>query len=326
METIDAREMMKGLTANQLRFIVKAKSPIVFGVQPGTALRGALYNTLVKMFCDPNAPEEISPQHPVKWLLDRWEMNSDRGENIPRPITVEPPRHSHFFKPGETFTFGFTLIGQAQDMLPYVARAAGEMGKYGIGKPNAEQQRGIFTLESIAERCPLLDTQRRLMEGGVVKKPRLPVTAARVEDSATQLPQDRITLRFHTPTRLIANASLIREFDSVAFIKRIIERCQMMITYYAEAETHPDKETWYQLHKHLSAKAEALTVVHNTLQWVEAKSGSRRTNRWTPISGFTGDVTLVGDLTPFLPWFLWGSVLHIGKNAVKGNGWFDLIP
>lgn len=325
METINAQEVMKGLTANQLRFTVRAKDPLAFGVQPGTALRGALYSTLIQLFCDPDAPEEMSPNHPVKWLLDREEITNERGENLPRPITVEPPRHRNFFKPGETLVFGFTLIGDARDMLPYVVRAVSEMGKHGVGKPNEHQKRGRFTLESIAERCPLLDTQRRLMEGNVVKKPRLAVTAARVEDSVEQLPQNRITLRFHTPTRMIANASLIREFDMVAFIKRIIERCQMLVTYYAPPETHPEHDTWYQLHKHLSAKASEIEIVHNTLEWVEAQSGSRRKNRWTPISGFIGDVTINGDLTPLLPWILWGSVLHIGKSTVKGNGWFDVI-
>jgi hypothetical protein len=38
------------------------------------------------------------------------------------------------------------------------------------------------------------------------------------------------------------------------------------------------------------------------------------------MGGFVGQVTFEGEIEPFLPWLVWGEVVHVGKDAVKGNG------
>jgi hypothetical protein len=30
------------------------------------------------------------------------------------------------------------------------------------------------------------------------------------------------------------------------------------------------------------------------------------------------------DWTPFLSWLVWGEIVHVGKDAVKGNGWYEI--
>ena len=45
----------------------------------------------------------------------------------------------------------------------------------------------------------------------------------------------------------------------------------------------------------------------------------------TEISGLIGRVRWEGEVAPLLPWLLWGSVLHVGKNAVKGSGYYRVI-
>jgi len=27
---------------------------------------------------------------------------------------------------------------------------------------------------------------------------------------------------------------------------------------------------------------------------------------------------------PLLPWLVWGQFTHVGKNAVKGDGWYEI--
>lgn len=318
---MNAIQMMHGLTANQLRFVVRAEDTLAFGTQPGSALRGALYSTLIDLFCDPNMPDALSATHPIHWLLAREDFAGERGENVPRPITAEPPKGRNQFERGDTLVFGLTLIGGARDMLPYIVRAVAEMGKRGIGKG-----RGCYTLLSIKERCPLLDTERRLMQDNTVQTPRLAVTPARVADSVDSLRPDQMTLRFYTPTRLIADGHLVKQFDMVTFIKRIVERCQSLVTYYAESEVAVQRDAWQTLYQTLTESAASVAILRDQTRWVEAYSGSKRQNRWTPISGFVGEVTIAGDLRPLQPWILWGAVLHVGKNAVKGNGWYDVIP
>jgi hypothetical protein len=45
-----------------------------------------------------------------------------------------------------------------------------------------------------------------------------------------------------------------------------------------------------------------------------------------PMGGLVGSVTLEGELEPFLPWLVWGSLTHVGKDAAMGNGQLRLEP
>ena len=65
------------------------------------------------------------------------------------------------------------------------------------------------------------------------------------------------------------------------------------------------------------------TTVRDDTRWVELRSYSTRQRRATPIGGLMGRITLAcDDWRPFLPWLLWGQFTHVGKDAVKGNGWY----
>jgi hypothetical protein len=57
---------------------------------------------------------------------------------------------------------------------------------------------------------------------------------------------------------------------------------------------------------------------------VEAARYSRRREVTHDLSGFVGEVTFAGELAPFLPYLKLGEYLHVGKNAVFGNGWYEI--
>src|SRR5690606_21358671 len=133
---MDHEHFMQGVTIQHLRFEVQPVESIVFGEQPGTALRGALYEVLSDNFCsEPNGM--LTPDHvahcPVCWLLAAEDRDAARGQNIPRPLMIEPPPARTYHR-GEAFTFGLTIVGRARDMLPYLARAVQKMGLTGVGK------------------------------------------------------------------------------------------------------------------------------------------------------------------------------------------------
>lgn len=314
--------LMRGMTVHHLRFTVRASEAVVFDNQPGSALRGALYESLSENFCtDPrntNAPDHAH-YCPTCWLMATEDSHSSRGQDIPRPITVEPVQADHIVHAGETFRFGFSLIGRARDLLPYVVRAAEKMGRIGIGRG-----RGRFTLIDIAEYSPLFDVERVMLDGRIVKHPTLGVTPAQVQDAVSIALSDRILMEFITPLALKSKETIIGKFDTQVFTARLIERCQSLAEHYAEGAVH-DRTTWRQLHERLSVAAATTHIGYDDTRWTSAFSGSRRKSTMTAISGLVGRVRLEGDLTALLPWLLWGQSFHVGKNAVKGNGWYRII-
>lgn len=330
MEPItDARRLMNGVTVQHLRFRGQARESIFFEGEPGAALRGALYEALARNFCtetfeltgsDGTHDKDTCP---VCWLLAREAPQAGRGQNIPRPLTLQPPITSTHIRPGETLAFGVALIGKAQNMLPYIARAVQKMGEIGVGRG-----RGRFRLQAIDEVHPLLDTERMLMDGRVVRRPTLQITPSTVEDVARTLPTHAVTLEILTPMRLTEGEKLVRQITPRIFMQRLIERCQSLSEQYAEPapdQTPVTRPDWIAAQTALLEAADGLRIGYDETTWVEAFSGSRRTQRVSPISGVIGRIRWEGNVATLLPWLLWGTSLHVGKNAVKGSGYYKII-
>lgn len=315
-------ELMRGLTIQHLRFTALPEESIVFDAQAGSALRGALYQALSENFCS-EPGETLTPDHqqrcPVCWLLAAEDPAANRGRNIPRALTVEPPLGKIYHR-DQPFTFGLTLIGQAQNLFPYLARAVQKMGQIGVGKG-----RGRFRLAMISEYSPLLDAKRDLMDGTVVRRPTLQITPARIVEAAEQGQPNRITLELLTPLRLTAAGQLVKRPEPSIFMARLLERCQSIVNHYAEAENCPPREAWLQAAQIIMAAAAELQTAYDDTRWVEAWSGSRRKQAYTPISGLVGSFRWEGPVDGLRPWLLWGQSLHVGKDAIKGNGWYRVV-
>lgn len=319
---MNQEHLMRGLTVQHLLFTVRPLESIVFGEQAGSALRGAIYQALAENFCS-ERNEPVTPGHqercPVCWLLAAEDQRGGRGHDIPRPISVEPPE-GRIYHSDERFVFGFTLIGRAQNLFPYLARAVQKMGNNGVGKG-----RGRFKLEMITEYSPLLDAKRNLMNQNVVQQPTLQITPNRVWEAAAGGHPDRITIKLFTPLRLIAAARLVKNPQPAVFVQRLMERCQALSTYYAETDILPKREEWVEATFALKAQAEEFTIAYDDTTWVDVWSGSQRKGQYTPIGGLVGVFRWEGNIKPLRPWLMWGQSLHVGKDAVKGNGWYRVI-
>jgi len=311
--------LMRGMSVQHYRFTVRAVEAIVLEDPPGSAVRGALFEALSERFCsEPHQP--LTPDHalhcPVCWLLAREDVSAIRGQNLPRPLTVQPP-FPRVYGRDERLRFGISLIGRAQDLFPYLARAVQRMGEIGVGRG-----RGRFRLEMISEVNPLLDVERDLMTANHVQKPTLQVTLPRVVEVAESGQSKRITVEFLSPIRLIAQGKLVKRPEPAVFVQRLLERCQTLAEYYAETDDAPTRDEWRQAAEQLQATAAQWHIGYDDTEWHDTWSGSRRKQNMTPIGGLLGTVRWEGDVRPLRPWILWGQSLHVGKDAVKGNGWY----
>jgi len=101
---------------------------------------------------------------------------------------------------------------------------------------------------------------------------------------------------------------------------------QDMRAYYGTEEAMPERDQWIALQNTLCTAAQQTTLAFNDTQWLDIYSGSQRNNSLSPVSGLIGDVRWEGpSVTVLRPWLLWGQSLHVGKDAVKGNGWYRVL-
>ena len=310
--------LLESLEVHHLWFTGTARTPVHFGPQAGAQLRGALWKPLKASINNTALLEAFM-------LLET--PDAARGQNPARPFSIQPPLANdpgadRYYQPGETFQFGVSLFGMMVDLFPYIVQAVHRIGQTGVGYHRRDQ--GRFDLTAVTAANPLTGaTQVLLVNDRITSLPSIPVTAQQVEVYAQSRSHFEVTLHFITPTQLTGpNKTLLSspEFDHL--MSRLIERCQSVAENYTSVAT--PRDVWRKLHLDLNQQAGKVTMSVCDARWVNVRSGSRRSDTSKKISGFTGVTTFTGPLEPFLPWLVWGQSLQVGKNTVKGSGWYAI--
>ncbi|NDJ78839.1 MAG: CRISPR system precrRNA processing endoribonuclease RAMP protein Cas6 [Chloroflexi bacterium] len=315
---------MDAFSVTCLRYTVEALTPVQFGSHAGAQLRGGLYHELSAM-AHTRHEEQHDPRHlaicPVCRMMNRENPGAARGRTVPRPFGVLPPLAADPQQPpryatGEQFTFGLNLYGETDANYQLLTLAVQRLGQTGVGFG-----RGQFLLHRIEQVQSLTGTVITLLDTGTTTS-RLPesgVQPAAIRDYAENLPADHLTLRFVTPTRLIERGKLVHTPEFAPLLARLLERLEALEAEYANGER------WVERYQTLTHQAASVELHTDQTQWVELRSGSRRQNRTLPLSGFVGEATYTGDLAPFREWLAWGSLVQVGKNVVKGCGWYKIV-
>jgi hypothetical protein len=146
-----------------------------------------------------------------------------------------------------------------------------------------------------------------------------------------------INLTFKTPTRIIEQGQLLKTPHFSPLFHRLLDRLIALAqafgpemktlvapptTYFGNETTGTTPETLFDK-KPLLALADQVELVNDQTRWQELWSYSARQGKQTPIGGLVGQATYraAPDLWQhLLPCLLWGSIVHVGKNAVKGDG------
>lgn len=321
--------MTHTFTAHHLRFTVQVETTIEMGEFKGSALRGAWQSHLRTLYCAERGSTD--PLHatlcPVCYILSR---EADPRDNR-RPYAFEPPLTPQtVFQPGETLVFGITMFGKTIQFLPYIVLSVQQMGRtQGLGRPIHEgKRRGKFRLLHIEEVNPLAGTSATLFEAGdtMVQMPQSPVTAQQIAAASEALVRrlaerdNLLTLEFLTPTRIVHQERLVHRPEFVPLMARLLDRIGTLRSQFAN-----DPPVSYEEKGAVLAVAEEVELVRDETSWWDVKGLSTRLGRAQPLGGFVGRATYrARDWQTLLPWLLWGASTHVGKNAVKGEGWYRL--
>jgi hypothetical protein len=310
------------LTTHHLTFTATAQTPLELDEQAGSQLRGALVGALWERFCVNKAAERCAvcpllQVCPVAALIAPMRAEGEPGsEQRPRPYVTRPPDGGRYAA-GETLTFGLTLFGATASLFPYVVLAAQELAHTGLGRPLAANRgrRGLLQVTGITSMHPLTGATQPLYasDSPQVQMPELAVTGEDVAAFAASLPTDTITLQLQTPLRLIDGDRLVKRLTLRPLLQRLMRRLDDLSMAYGSGPLDIDFHALLDI-------TERVTVVEDCTRWVDVISYSSRQRGRTPIGGLLGEITFAGDLAPLRELLVWGSLVHVGKNAVKGDG------
>lgn len=316
------------LTTHHLAITAVATTPVALDEHSGSAIRGAIANALWGRFCTNQAAPTCAAcplvaACPVAALVAPMREDDQPGsDQRPRPYVIEPPLGgARTYAPGERFTFGLGVFGSAAALFPYLVMAARELERDGLGRklPGHGGRRGQIRIAEIAATHPLSGARQLLYTDGIpqVHAPALPVTAADVAAHAAQLPTDRLTFQFHTPLRIIEQDRLLQRFALRPLLQRLMRRLDDLASAYGDGPLRLD-------FRQLLTIAEGVHITDDQTRWVDVASVSARHQRRTPIGGLIGQATVGGDLAPLRELLVWGQLVHAGRNAVKGSGWYTV--
>jgi hypothetical protein len=332
---------MHHFTAHRLRFVGEVQTTIELNEHQGSAIRGALFNVLRRNFCLEQhftscQPCPLHASCPVSFLLATVDDAAQRGADLPRPYTIEPPLGATpYYAPGDRLEFGLTMFARALNLFPYLVVAATALQRDGIGRKveTNRWQRGTFILREIWAENPLTGQRQAVLQAKdpLVNVPDIPITHEQILDTVrgymdrgyesgvhtTSPTPTSLTLHFLTPTRLVDQGRLVPRPVFRVVMQRLFERLSALARAYSDTPLELDFHALLQ-------QAEQVHLVEDDTHWVELDSYSTRRQTHTPMGGFIGQATYIGPIAAFLPWLLWGQFTHVGKDAVKGNGWYEI--
>ena len=289
---------MEHFTAHRLRFECEVVTPLRLNEHTGSAIRGAFFHALWNQFCmnhdAPTCPAcPLVATCPVAFLVGTLDPKSDRGADVPRPYTVQPPLDGKTdYAPGETLTFGLTMYARALNLFPYVVLAVQRLENGGLGKrvpcmhgAANGGRRGQFRVRRVWAENPLTGERREVLRQGetMVQVPDVPITnqqigeeaKKRIGESANQRvgesasrqigERGRVTLELLTPLRLVDDTKLVQRIAFRPLIQRLHGRLKQLTAEYSDTPLDFDL-------RQVMAQAEAVRVVSDETRWVELES------------------------------------------------------
>ena len=321
---------MTALAVSHLRLHLVPEQPLHLPAHnKGNSLRGGFGSAFRKLVCVDLRWEcaECSLRYTCPYtkvfhpFVPPDALRLSRMRDIPRPFVFKPPRSTQtHYAAAEPVVFDLVLAGQAIDYLPYFIVAFRELGATGFGRNRARVE--LARVEAIAQDGSSTTVYESTTN---VVRPAAPIRLAIGEGDT--LSADRVstlTLDFLTPTTLKSGSSaerqgiLVRQRAFHHILKRLRDRINALATFYGDGPVDLD-------FKALGEAAEKVETVEDGTRWVERSRFSRRREVSHDLSGFIGRISFRGQLARFLPWLRAAEYLHVGKNAVFGNGWYRIV-
>lgn len=307
---------MTALAYHRYQFNFTLTTPLRLDFYSGSLLRGVFGHALRKVSCMTQLKVcaecplyRTCPYTTVFEMPPPLQHNLQNFSQIPNPYLIEPPpMGGKVYQAGEALSFSMVLIGPAIAQLPLIIFAWQQAFALGVGK-----YRSTARLLDVA----LIDAQnrRRLVYDPQIHQsvqahalPELPALAQQ---------QGTVTLDFLTPLHIQKQGKVLAEnMTAKDFLMALIRRHYLLHEFYGRGYQAPQ-------FSQLAEQAQAIRS-QSQFKWCRWQRYSNRQQQKMRFDGVLGQITLSGDLQPFLATLHAGQWLHIGNKTTFGMGRYQI--
>jgi hypothetical protein len=302
----------------QLEYVAQASGQ--FPLYTGSMWRGAFGHALKRTACITRLPScsTCLLQHQCVYS-QIFETPAGREpllskiNHAPHPYIIEPLSTSgQRFEVGDSLTVGLTLVGQANESLPYLIHAFTQLGALGLGKAQARVQ-----LQAVYQELTLGQTDWQL----IYQSSQCLSVLKRTISMVPPIPQ-QVKLIWLTPFRAKYQEQLVipSRFQPTVVLMGLVRRLSLLAAYWDQPMTAIESQL-----ASFAAASEAIVMTEGALYWQEWTRFSNRQQRPVQMDGLMGSVVLSGaGLAECWEWLWWGQWLHVGKGTVMGLGQYRL--
>ncbi len=291
----------------------------------GSTIRG-LFGREFKRLCCPFRGSECATCRLRQGCSYAYVFETPVGEDAammrlyphaPRPYTFDLPYGSgEKMRKSDIFECGFTLIGKAVGLLPYVVCTLDTLAERGLGAGRVRMRLDAvdcFRADGSMKRC--YDSRKRRAVGGCE-----PLSLAQIgfEDRFGQA--RRLRLRFLTSVRIVYSGSLCRALPFHVFVRNLLRRASAL-SYF-----HCGKRLELDFTK-IIRQAQNISQIRSELKWQRWKRYSSRQGVLIDMGGLVGEAEYCGEaLGQFHALLRLGEIVHVGKGATFGLGRYEVVP
>lgn len=251
----------------------------------------------------------------------------------PYPFIIQPDPHmARLIKAQQSLSIMITLIGKANQHLPYFIHTFQQAGKRGLGA-----RRGKFSLQSVSQiinnehfnfyakpygahgdtlqessnmKAQVIYNQQQPLQALPIKTPEIPPLTA-----------TNITLQFLTPYRTRSHNQTIdaEKFNFYHLLSPLLRRLSSLSYFHADTELKLD-------FANLTAHAREVTINTKKLHWHDWKRYSSRQQNEIKMGGVVGTVEFsANEIKPFWELLYLGQFINVGKGTVMGLGKYVIL-
>ena len=313
--------MLDKLRIASYRFVLEPIEPMSLPPYKGATLRGGFGQAFKRMACIQPQPDGLCSgcqerEHCAYSYVFETPVPPDSQvlrthEAVPRPFVFEPPLDDKTeYNIGEELAFGLVLIGRGIDYLPYFVLAFKALGEVGLG-----QGRGRFRLKQVWAQDPLEPWKTLIYDGpsDALRNVAMVAGITEIEQAAAKLPDSELTIDLLTPTCLKHDGEIVREPTFDVLIRALMRRVSSLYYFHCG-------ERWEVDYRKIAEQAQKIETIEAATHWQEWERFSSRQDQRIEMGGVIGRLRYAGPPADLRTLLVLGSVVHVGKGCVFGNG------